>query len=75
MLSAIAYYILFRAILAEEGPRSKLAAAVGKDQKGMISLVLYAISIPMAFVSRWVSQALFVLVALMWLVPYPCQLR
>ena len=71
LLAAIAYYILFRAILAEEGPGSRLANAVGKDPKGKISPVLYAIAIPLAFVSRWVSVGIYVLVALMWLVPDP----
>jgi uncharacterized membrane protein len=71
LLAGIAYYILARAIIQEEGPGSKLAAAIGKDFKGKISPVLYAAAIPLAFVSRWIAQAIYVLVALIWLVPDP----
>jgi uncharacterized membrane protein len=69
LLSAIAYYILVRAILRIEGPQSTLAKAVGRDRKGKISPALYAIAIPMAFVNRWISFGIYVAVALMWLVP------
>jgi len=68
---AIAYYILQNAIIAEEGPGSRLGAAVGKDYKGKISPLLYASAIALAFVNPWISDALYVLVALMWLVPDP----
>ena len=69
LLSAIAYKLLQDRIVALEGPESKLARAVGRDVKGLISPVLYLIAVPMAFVQRWVSLGLYVLVALMWLVP------
>src|SRR2546430_14748583 len=69
LLSAIAYYILVRAILRLEGPHSTLAKAVGRDRKGKISPALYAIAVPMAFVNRWISFGIYVAVALMWLVP------
>ena len=69
LLSAIAYYILVRAILAEEGASSELAAAVGHDTKGQISPVLYAVAIPLAFVNCWIALGLYIFVALMWLVP------
>jgi len=69
LMAAIAYYILQRAIIAQQGPGSLLAAAIGKDWKGKISPVLYFIAIPLAFVSPWISSGLYVLVALMWLVP------
>ncbi|HYM25405.1 MAG TPA: TMEM175 family protein [Vicinamibacterales bacterium] len=69
LLSAIAYTILLRTILALEGPHSTLARAVGRDHKGNISLALYVVAIPLAFVNRWVSFALYVTVALIWLVP------
>jgi len=68
---AIAYYILQNAIIAEDGPDSRLGAAVGKDYKGKISPLLYASAIGLAFVSPWISDALYVLVALIWLVPDP----
>jgi uncharacterized membrane protein len=69
LLAAIAYYILVRAILAEEGASSELAAAVGRDVKGRISPALYVIAIPLSFVSCWLALGIYVFVALMWLVP------
>ena len=68
---AIAYYILQNAIIAEDGPGSRLGAAVGRDYKGKVSPLLYASAIGLAFVNPWISNAIFVLVALMWLVPDP----
>jgi len=69
LMAAIAYTILERAIIAEQGPDSPLASALGRDFKGKISLVLYLASIPSAFWAPWISGALYILVALMWLVP------
>jgi uncharacterized membrane protein len=67
LASGIAYWNLQRTILAGGNP--KLAAAVGKDFKGRLSLLIYAIAIGLAFVDRWIACGLYVLVALMWLVP------
>jgi uncharacterized membrane protein len=69
LLSGAAYVILTRTIVLEEGPQSKLALAVGRDRKGYLSLVLYAAAIPLAFVNQWIADAIYVFVALMWLVP------
>ena len=69
LLAAISYYILQSAIVAEQGPDSKIAGALGNDFKGKISPVLYTVAIPLAFVSRWISLGLYVTVALMWLIP------
>jgi uncharacterized membrane protein len=69
LLSAIAYYILVRTILAEEGAESRLGRAVGRDIKGMISPVLYAVAIPLSFVDCRIALGLYIFVALMWLVP------
>jgi uncharacterized membrane protein len=69
MLAGVAYLILQGTIIAQQGPGSKLAAAVGKDLKGKLSAALYAVAIPLAFVHQWTSDAIYVLVALMWLVP------
>ena len=69
LAAAIAYYILQRLIIAQQGPHSRLKAAVGRDVKGKISPVIYTVAIAMAFVNQWVSDALYVLVALMWLIP------
>ncbi|HEX8978983.1 MAG TPA: TMEM175 family protein [Parasulfuritortus sp.] len=67
--AAIAYWLLQRAIIAEQGAGSLLARAVGRDFKGKLSPLLYAASVPLAFVDERLSQAIFVGVALMWLVP------
>ena len=69
LLAAIAFSILVRTILACQPPHSALANAIGSDFKGKISLVFYAAAIPLTFVNRWIAVALYVLVALMWLVP------
>jgi uncharacterized membrane protein len=69
LAAAVAYYLLQGAIIRSQGPGSALAAAVGRDLKGKISPVLYALAIPLAFVNEWLSDALYVAVALLWLVP------
>ncbi len=69
LAAAIAYKLLQNQIVALEGPDSKLASAVGRDTKGMVSPLLYAMAIPLAFVQRYVSLGLYILVALIWLVP------
>ncbi|CAN5446025.1 TMEM175 family protein [soil metagenome] len=69
LMAAIAYFILQRTIIAAQGPDSVLAAAIGKDVKGKLSPVIYAIAIPTAFVSPWISGSLYALVALIWLIP------
>ncbi len=69
LAAAIAYYLLQKAIIAVDGPHSALSAALGRDLKGKISPVLYAIAIPGAFVNRWIAVALYVAVAVLWFVP------
>lgn len=69
LLAAIAYFVLQTVIVAGQGPNSRLAAALGKDVKGKISPVLYLAAIPLALVERWIAVALYVIVALLWLVP------
>jgi len=69
LLAAIAYFILQTAIIAEEGPDSRLRAALGRDLKGKVSPLLYLAAIPLAFVSPWIALAVYVFVALIWLVP------
>jgi len=71
LLAAIAYTILQATIIRHQGPHSRLGAAVGGDVKGKLSAVLYAAAIPLAFVDEWISDALYVTVALIWLVPDP----
>lgn len=69
LAAAIAYFILQRLIIAEQGANSKLKDAVGHDIKGKISPLIYALAIPLAFVHQWIADGLYVLVALMWLIP------
>ncbi|MDX6306090.1 MAG: potassium channel family protein [Blastocatellia bacterium] len=67
--AAIAYFILARSLLAIHAPDSLLATALGADFKGKISVVIYLMAIPLAFVRSWAACLLYVLVAVMWLVP------
>jgi uncharacterized membrane protein len=69
LMAALAYYILQRAIIAKHGCNSLLLAAIGRDWKGKISPILYLIAIPAAFANAWIANAIYLFVALMWLVP------
>jgi TMEM175 potassium channel family protein len=69
LLAAIAYTLLQRRIVAEQGPGSRLAASLGRDLKGRLSPLFYAVAILAAFVRPWIAGAIYVLVALLWLVP------
>ena len=69
LLAAIAYRILQQLIIASQGRESILKKAIGSDWKGRLSLIVYAIAIPLAFVSRWISLGLYLFVALVWLIP------
>ena len=69
LMPAAAYYLLQLAIVRNQGRNSTLAKAIGRDLKGKISPVLYIAAIPLAFVSPWISCGIYVLVALMWLIP------
>jgi uncharacterized membrane protein len=69
IMCAGAYTILQNGIIKEEGRNSRLAAAIGGDRKGVASLVLYASAIPLAFVHPLIADALYIVVALLWLVP------
>ena len=69
LLPAIAYYLLQKAIVHRHGRHSVLAEALGRDVKGKLSPILYAAGISLAFVYPWASIAIYVLVALIWLIP------
>jgi uncharacterized membrane protein len=69
LLAGSAYYGLERTIIRSQGRESLLASAVGADRKGRLSIVLYAVSILLAFAAPLASNALFVIVAVIWLVP------
>ena len=67
--AAVAYTLLTRTLISLHGADSVLAAALGGDFKGKISLVIYLVAIPIALASSWIAFGLYVLVALIWLVP------
>ncbi len=69
LMASLAYWLLQWTILKAHGQNSLLGAALGRDIKGKLSPVFYALAIGGAFVSPWLADGLFALVALMWLVP------
>lgn len=69
LAAAVAYYVLQQMIIAQQGQNSKLKAAIGRDFKGKISPLIYLAAIPLAFVNQWISDALYVIAALIWLIP------
>jgi uncharacterized membrane protein len=69
LMSAIAFTLLQRAIVAADGPNSTLARAIGPDRKGQVSRLVYLLAIPVAFWFPWLATGLFALVALMWFIP------
>jgi uncharacterized membrane protein len=71
LLAGVSFVILERTIIAAQGKGSKLLEAIGKDWKGIASMVLYLCAIPLAFVNEWISRGIYVFVALMWFVPDP----
>ncbi|MCB0748014.1 MAG: DUF1211 domain-containing protein [Ignavibacteriae bacterium] len=69
LMAAIAYWILQLTIISAQGPNSILKKAVNKDWKGKMSPILYAAAILFIFLSKWISIAIYILVALIWLIP------
>ncbi|MEP0912519.1 TMEM175 family protein [Leptolyngbya sp. GB1-A1] len=69
LLAAIAYFILTRILIASHGKDSPLGTAIGEDFKGKVSIVTYALAIPLSFLNSWLACLLYVLVAGMWLIP------
>ncbi|MGE3799391.1 MAG: TMEM175 family protein [Candidatus Kapaibacterium sp.] len=69
LFAGVAYYILTRSLLVHHGENSELAKAVGKDVKGKVSVAIYAAAMPLAFVHPMIASALYVLVAVIWLIP------
>jgi uncharacterized membrane protein len=69
LFAAIAYFILTKALVRVHGPDSVIAIALGRDFKGKVSIVIYLVAIPLAFAKSWLACVLYVLVAVMWLVP------
>lgn len=69
LMAAIAYWILQLRIIVSQGERSVVKKAIGNDWKGKLSPIIYAVAIPLAFLSQWIAIALYIFVALLWLVP------
>jgi uncharacterized membrane protein len=69
LMPAIAYYILTITLISSHPDNHSLADAVGKDVKGILSAILYALAIPLAFVHPMISMSIYIIVALIWLVP------
>jgi uncharacterized membrane protein len=69
LMSAIAYSLLSGLLIRHEGTHSLLGAAVGRDFKGKVSVVIYVAAIALCFVNRWIALALYCVVALMWFIP------
>ena len=69
LLCGVAYYILSRLLIAHHGQQSSLAIAVGRDDKGIVSVLLYVVAIPLAFFIPLAAFAVYVLVAVIWFVP------
>jgi uncharacterized membrane protein len=69
LMAGVAYYLLTRALVAHHGSESPLALAVGRDRKGKLSLLLYALAIPIALAAPLAACGLYVIVAAIWLIP------
>jgi uncharacterized membrane protein len=69
LMAAIAYFILTRALIAHHGEDSTLAASIGADTKGALSLALYLLAVALAFIKPWAAIACYVIVAIMWFMP------
>jgi uncharacterized membrane protein len=71
LFAGVAYFILTKALIQLHGQGSTLAASIGSDRKGKISIAIYAIAIPLALMRPWIAGACYVIVAIMWLIPDP----
>ncbi len=69
MMCGLAYALLARALIAHHGKQSPLALALGKDRKGLASVVLYALAIPLSLLHAWLGMAIYVGVAVLWFIP------
>jgi uncharacterized membrane protein len=71
LAAGTAYFILTRILIRLHGHGSTLATLIGRDRKGIVSIVIYAAAIPLAFVHAWIAGAAYVMVAILWIVPDP----
>src|SRR5215469_470420 len=71
LLAGIAFVVLTKSLIAHHSKNSVLATSIGNDWKGRVSVLVYALAIPLAFVRPWVACACYIFVAIMWLAPDP----
>ena len=71
LAAALSYFTMQNILISAQGPDSTLREMIGRDIKGWLSLLIYLVAIPLAFVNPWLADGLYVLVALIWLVPDP----
>lgn len=71
LFAGIAYFVLTKSLVHHHGKDSALAQSIGSDQKGMVSVAIYAIAIPLAFLRPWIACCCYALVAVVWLLPDP----
>jgi uncharacterized membrane protein len=71
LFAAVAYFLLTKILIAHHGKDSTLAASIGSDRKGGISVVVYVAAVPLSFVQPWIACTCYALVAVMWLIPDP----
>lgn len=71
LMAGIAYFILTRALMKLHGEGSELAASIGRDRKGKLSIAIYAAAIPLALAKPWIAGTFYIIVAILWLVPDP----
>jgi uncharacterized membrane protein len=69
LFAGFSYFILVKVLIAHHGENSPLVKAIGKDFKGKISIALYAVAIPVSFFFPWIAYGVYILVAIMWLIP------
>lgn len=69
LMSAVAFYILVRCLIAQEGAGSIIAQAIGRDYKGKVSLLMYAVAIPFACWYSWIAVSIYVSIAMVWFIP------
>jgi uncharacterized membrane protein len=69
LMAGLAYTVLARLLATHHGKDSRLAVAIGRDYKGLASLLIYAVAILLSFLNPWIAFALYVLVATIWFIP------
>jgi uncharacterized membrane protein len=71
LMAGVAYYTLAQILVRHHDKDSTLAIAIGRDRKGLVSIILYAIAIPLSFVNPWIAFSMYIVVAIIWIIPDP----